>query len=112
MAQDMRSDGTEPSAETTDSNRHGQPLTCPDCGETVALHYHPQDDFPAIYAGFVAHCSCTMGAQLDSEAADDLAPKWFAETVQETEERADEWMRQYLADARDASRWTKSDGDE
>jgi hypothetical protein len=91
------------------SDADGEPLTCPRCGEYVAVHYHPQGDYHANYAGFVAHCACSAGPQLDMEAIEYLDPVWFATIVNETEADPESWMKYYLHDNRDVSNWVEGD---
>lgn len=111
MTRDLQSDGAENSADNnSDEDAYkdvpGEALRCPKCDEYVALHYLPHSEYPGHRAGFVVECECAMGPQLDVEAVEGMHPPWFAETVDETEERSDEWMEYYLHDNRDTSRWT------
>jgi len=46
-----------------------------------------------------------MGAQLDGEAVEDLAPRWFAETVLETEEDGEDWLEYYFHDNYGGEAW-------
>ena len=97
--------------ETPYADAHGEPLTCPDCGEYVAVHYHPQGEFAANYAGFVAHCACTAGPKLHPESVENIAPRLIVDVVLETEEDGEDWLEYYLHDHWDVSSWT-GDGDE
>lgn len=96
-------------SESADSDVHGEPLTCPRCEEDVVVHYHPQGDYPANYAGFVAHCACSAGPQLDLKAVEGLDPAWYAALVRETETDPESWLEYYLHDNRDVSNWIEDD---
>jgi hypothetical protein len=89
------------------SDAHGEPLTCPRCGEYVAVHYHPQGKYYTNYAGFVAHCACSAGPRLELEAIKGLDPAWFADIVKETEADPESWIEFYLHEGRDVSNWVE-----
>lgn len=95
-------------AENPYADAPGEPVTCDWCGEYVAVHYHPPGDFPANYAGFVAHCACAAGAQLSAETVEGLDPRWYAEMVLDAKVRDEDWLEYYIHGNYDAS---KSTGD-
>jgi len=110
MSDTLHTDDEETSAEDHGDDEayadsHGEPLRCPKCGEYVALHYHPQFEFPAHYSGFVLHCECALGPQIKAESVAELHPPWFLDVVQETEERPEDWIENYLHDNRNIENW-------
>lgn len=115
MSENLHTDDVENSEEADDEDEgpyadaDGEPLRCPECGEFVAVHYHPQGEFPANYAGFVAHCECAMGPQLSGETVEYLMPRWYADMVLEKEEDGKDWLEYYFHPNRDASSWTDGD---
>ncbi len=111
MSENLHTDDAENSAEANDEverayeNTEGEPLRCPDCGEFVAIHYRPQEEYASRNAGFYAHCDCSLGPELSKDSVEHLAPKWFAELVLETEEDGEDWLDYYTHDNRSLWKW-------
>jgi len=111
MSENLHTDDAENTPEADDeverpyADAEGEPLRCPDCGEFVAIHYRPQEEYAIRSAGFYAHCDCTLGPELSKDNVEHLAPKWFAELVLETEEDGEYWLDYYTHDNRSLRKW-------
>ncbi len=111
MSDTLHTDDAENSAEADDegaetyTDSEGEPLRCPDCGEFVAVHYRPQEEYAARNAGFYAHCDCALGPELSRDSVEHFAPKWFAKLVLETEEDGEDWLEYYCHDNQSLGKW-------